>query len=135
MVVNEPIETRLIADMALDSVIVLDSVTSPESKRAYRRALRDFVMWYGDTGQTVIHKAAVQRYAAELSQQGMSAQNINQRLSARNLALNGVAARTARGAKAVQLSARETWILRRGYSPSVTSRQYLKPNDCQDHPR
>ena len=74
MVVTEPRETRLIADLALDSLIVLDSVTSSESKRAYRRSLRDFVLWYRDTGQTVLYKATVMRYAAELQQQGRTSQ-------------------------------------------------------------
>ena len=82
MVVTEPRETRLIADLALDSLVVLDSLDSPASRIAYRRSLRDFLYWYRNTGQTVLHKAVVQRYAAELSQQGKSAQNINQRLSA-----------------------------------------------------
>jgi len=82
MVVTEPRETRLIADLALDSLVVLDSLDSPASRIAYRRSLRDFLYWYRNTGQTVLHKAVVQRYAAELREQGKSAQNINQRLSA-----------------------------------------------------
>ncbi|MCX5990871.1 MAG: site-specific integrase [Chloroflexi bacterium] len=82
MVVAEPRETRLIADLALDSMVVLDSLDSPASRIAYRRALHDFVLWYRNTGQMVLHKAVVQRYVAELRDQGKSAQNINQRLSA-----------------------------------------------------
>ena len=82
MAVTEPRETRLIADLALDSMVMLDSLTSPASNRACRRDLRDFVLWYRNTGQTVLHKAVVQRYAAELREQGKSAHSINQRLSA-----------------------------------------------------
>jgi site-specific recombinase XerD len=82
MVVTEPRETRLIADLALDSLVVLDSLDSPASRIAYRRSLRDFLLWYRNSGQMVINKATVQRYAADLREQGKSAQNINQRLSA-----------------------------------------------------
>jgi site-specific recombinase XerD len=68
--------------LALDSMVVLDSLTSPESKRAYSRALRDFLDWYQGKGQPTFCKAVVQRYSAELREQGRSPQNVNQRLCA-----------------------------------------------------
>lgn len=69
---------------AVDAMIqmVVDSVSSPHSQRAYRRALTDFLAWYRETGQAELNKATVQHYAAEMRAGGMSAQNINQRLSA-----------------------------------------------------
>ena len=71
-------------DAAIRAVVqvVVDSVASVHTKRAYRRALTDFLAWYRETGRTVLSKAAVQRYAAELQSAGLSPANINQRLSA-----------------------------------------------------
>jgi site-specific recombinase XerD len=62
--------------------MVEDALTSAHSKRAYRRALIDFLAWYRGSGQTQLNKATVQRYATELYAEGASAANINQRLSA-----------------------------------------------------
>jgi integrase/recombinase XerD len=61
---------------------VLDGLTSEHSKRAYERSLRDFLAWHETQGRPAISRAMVQRYAAELKEGGMSAANINQRLSA-----------------------------------------------------
>lgn len=61
---------------------VLDSVTSPHTKRAYARAINDFVDWFMAQGAATLNKAAVQRYRADLIEQGMGASSINQRLCA-----------------------------------------------------
>jgi len=72
------------AGSSVDSIvqIVLDSVSSVHTRRAYERALRAFLGWYRDTHQAILNKATVQRYAADLQASGLSAANINQRLSA-----------------------------------------------------
>jgi site-specific recombinase XerD len=62
--------------------IVLDSLSSSHSKRAYERHIREFIAWHQSSRQTAFNKAAVQRYAAELRECGISASTINQRLSA-----------------------------------------------------
>ena len=62
--------------------MVIDGLSSDHSKRAYGRALTDFLTWYRATGQAALSKATVQRYAAELQKAGLSAANVNQRLSA-----------------------------------------------------
>jgi site-specific recombinase XerD len=62
--------------------MVLDTLGSDHSQRAYRRALADFMTWYKETGQTKLSKATVQRYTRELQAQGLGAASINQRLSA-----------------------------------------------------
>jgi len=88
--------------------IVLDSVDSEHTKRAYRRALRDFLGWCAQVGVDELNKAVVQRYAAELRDAGVSASSINQRLSAirklgRELADNGALSEaTANGIRAVK---------------------------------
>jgi site-specific recombinase XerD len=62
--------------------IVLDSLTSEHSKRAYARHLTAFLAWHSASGKAAINKALVQRYAAEMSDAGKSAASINQSLSA-----------------------------------------------------
>lgn len=75
--------------------MVLDSLDSPNSRRAYERALTDFLLWHEAQGRPQLNKATVQRYATELREAGLSSANINQRLSAirklaREAADNGV---------------------------------------------
>ncbi len=63
--------------------LVLDSVTSPQSKRAYEKALRNFLTWYRDTSPPQgFTKATVQTYRALLVEAGLSASTINIRLTA-----------------------------------------------------
>lgn len=56
--------------------LVLDSVNSPESKRAYRRGIEHFLSWYKneDSGFT---KATVQAYRAHLLTAGLSPSTVN----------------------------------------------------------
>jgi site-specific recombinase XerD len=61
---------------------VLDALSSDHSRRAYDRALSDFLAWYAQSGQTVLNKAAVQGYRAQLEHAGVSGASINQPLSA-----------------------------------------------------
>ena len=61
--------------------MVLDSLDSPHSKRAYKRALTDFMTWYRQTGQTRLGKATVNRYRKHLLDQGMGHSSVNLRLS------------------------------------------------------
>jgi site-specific recombinase XerD len=62
--------------------MVLDTLPSEHSRRAYERALIDFFHWHRGTGRPQLSKAVVQRYAAELREAGMAASSVNQRLSA-----------------------------------------------------
>src|SRR5260370_155094 len=76
------------ATVAVLIQMVLDGLDSEHSKRAYERHLREFIRWHGESGETAINKALVQRYAAQLRDAGVSAASINQKLSAiRKLAL------------------------------------------------
>src|SRR5919202_5682646 len=103
--------------------IVLDSLPSEHSRRAYERALFDFFHWHRGVGRPQLNKAVVQRYAAELREAGMSASSVNQRLSAiRKLAQeaadNGLLdAQVAGGIRAVKGARREgrrtgNWLTR-----------------------
>jgi site-specific recombinase XerD len=63
--------------------LVLDSVTSPESKRAYDRAITDFMKWFANTTpRSGFTKATVQSYRAQLVALGLAASTINVRMSA-----------------------------------------------------
>lgn len=63
--------------------LVLDSLSSPASKRAYSKALRDFLAWF-DTfpDPEGFSRACVQSYRAFLLEAGLSSGTINLRLSA-----------------------------------------------------
>jgi site-specific recombinase XerD len=69
---------------ALEAVAdaLLDSVPNEHTRRAYARALHDLMEWYASSGEAALQKATVQRYVSELRDAGLSASNINQRLSA-----------------------------------------------------
>ncbi len=62
--------------------LVLDAVDSPHTRRAYRRALVGFLTWHQGQGTPALTKAIVQRYRADLLEDGYSAASINQRLAA-----------------------------------------------------
>ena len=68
--------------------LVLDTLPSVESKRAYRQALRDFFHWCEIEGAGGFTKANVNAYRASLEARLLSPSTINQRLSAiRKLAM------------------------------------------------
>ena len=56
--------------------LVLDSVASPESKRAYGRGLEHFLSWYL-TDRPSFTKATVQRYRTHLLESGLSSSTVN----------------------------------------------------------
>ncbi len=62
--------------------LVLDAVSSLHTKRAYSKALQDFLLWYEHTGQKGFRRANVQAYRSELEKLSLTASTINQRLSA-----------------------------------------------------
>jgi len=62
--------------------LVLDSVSSLHSKRAYAKALEDFRLWGIRTGAPGFSRAAVQAYRVSLEEAGLAASTINVRLSA-----------------------------------------------------
>ena len=62
--------------------MVLNSVTSPHSKRAYEKALTDFMNWWVDQDKPPMVKATVQEYRVHLEQSGLAPSTVNQRMSA-----------------------------------------------------
>jgi integrase/recombinase XerD len=110
-------------DNAFEAVtkLVLDSLTSQNSKDSYRIALRDFFVWFRETWRGSFTKAAVNAYKTELLLSGRSGATVNARLAAiRKLALeaadahllpNDVAAAVAR-VKCVRIEGTRTgkWL-------------------------
>src|ERR1039458_5433719 len=63
--------------------LVLDTVTSPESKRAYARAVDGFLGWFqSKKPSSGFCKATVQAYRASLIESGLSPASINIRMTA-----------------------------------------------------
>ena len=62
--------------------LVVDSVASEHSKRAYRTGLEQFFAWWErDASGMTFSRALVQRYRSYLMAQTKSASTINQRLA------------------------------------------------------
>ena len=62
--------------------LVVDSVSSPHSRRAYGLALDDFFKWYAAEPRGPFSKALVQEYRVQLEAQDLAASTINLRLAA-----------------------------------------------------
>jgi site-specific recombinase XerD len=62
--------------------LVLDSLGSAHSRRAYGHAWDDFQSWCASQDRPEFHKATVQRYRVWLEERGLSPASINVRLSA-----------------------------------------------------
>ena len=61
--------------------LVLDTLPSPESKRAYGNALDDFFRWCEAAAVSEFTKAVVNSYRVSLEERSLSPSTINQRLS------------------------------------------------------
>src|SRR4051794_15496701 len=62
--------------------LVLDSVCSEHSRRAYATALDDFLGWYAAGPRGAFSKAVVQAYRSVLEERSLSPSTINVRLAA-----------------------------------------------------
>jgi hypothetical protein len=61
---------------------VLNTLSSPESKRAYEFAIDDFVSWYCSEPRLVFSKIVVLRYRLELESRRLAPATIDLRLAA-----------------------------------------------------
>jgi len=79
---NEAILTPRAAAFERIKALVLDTLSSPESRRAYGQALDDFFRWCETATVGEFSKAAVNAYRASLEARRLSPSTVNQRLSA-----------------------------------------------------
>ena len=79
---NGAILTPRAAALQRIKALVLDTLPSPESKRAYGQALDDFFRWCGAEAVDGFTKATVNAYRVNLEARRLSSSTINQRLSA-----------------------------------------------------
>lgn len=88
--------------------MVVDSLPSENSRRAYQRHLVEFFYWHRAENRPAFNKALINRYVKHLREQQLSSANINQKLSAiRKLANeaednNLIDSRVANGIRAVR---------------------------------
>ena len=61
---------------------VLNSLKSPESQRAYRFAIDDFITWYCSEPRIAFNKTVVLRYRIQFETRHLAASTINLRLAA-----------------------------------------------------
>ena len=61
---------------------VLNSLTSPSSRRVYRHAIEQFIAWYCSEPRLALNRIVVVRYRMHLEGRGLAANTINQQLAA-----------------------------------------------------
>ena len=62
--------------------LAVDAVSSAHSKRAYEKALKDFLAWYSAEARPPISRAIVQQYRSVLESASLAPSSINLRISA-----------------------------------------------------
>jgi len=70
------------AVLAAVKALALSAVSSPHSRRAYGKALDDFLSWLAKRPGAVFQRAVVQEYRAAMEARGWAASTINVRLAA-----------------------------------------------------
>ena len=81
--VSAPPKTVLrLPDLEHSKTAVLNSLTSPSSRRSYEHAIREFTDWYCSEPRLAFNKTVVTRYRIFLEQAHYAASTINLRLAA-----------------------------------------------------
>src|SRR3954454_24701853 len=81
LVMSTALLTPEAAALSRLKALVLDSLPSPESRRAYSRALDDFLGWCSHHPGNGFTKATANAYRAALEARGLSPSTVNLRLS------------------------------------------------------
>ena len=68
---------------------VLNSLSSPRSRRNYRFAMEQFITWYCSEPRLALNRTVVLRFRLHLESLGLAAGTINQRLAAVRSRLRG----------------------------------------------
>src|SRR5450755_3513461 len=79
---NELVLANRAADWRRLKMLVLDSVSSPITKRVYNLGLDEFFVWYGEEPRPGFTKATVSAWRVALEARGLGAVSINVRITA-----------------------------------------------------
>src|SRR5450432_320252 len=79
---NDLIAVKRLADWQRMKALVLDSVSSPITRRVYNMALNEFMDWYQREPRSGFSKAAVSAWRASLEARGLGSSSIIIRMSA-----------------------------------------------------
>lgn len=73
-----------IVDSKMQAIVdlTINGLDSEHSRRAYEKALSDFLIWHGQKGKPRLNKATIQDYRSHLQRGDFSASTINVRMSA-----------------------------------------------------
>jgi hypothetical protein len=69
-------------DLDHSKAAVLNSLSSPGSRRVYRYAIEQFIAWYCSEPRLAFNRIVVVRYRMYLEGRGLAANTINQQLAA-----------------------------------------------------
>jgi site-specific recombinase XerC len=69
-------------DLDYSKLAVLNSLTSPASRRVYEHAIDQFIAWYCSKPRLAFNRIVVVRYRMFLESRGLAANTINQQLAA-----------------------------------------------------
>jgi hypothetical protein len=79
---RKPKRILRLPDLDHSKTAVLNSLSSPDSQRAYRFAIEDFVGWYCSEPRLAFNKTVVLRYRLQLEARRLLASTISLRLAA-----------------------------------------------------
>src|SRR4030081_2397097 len=79
---NELVLANRAADWRRLKMLVLDSVSSPITKRVYNLGLDEFFAWYGQEARPGFTKATVSAWRVSLEARGLGSISINVRITA-----------------------------------------------------
>src|ERR1700716_4542526 len=87
---NELVLANRAADWSKLKMLVLDSVSSPITRRVYNLGLDEFFEWFGQEPRSGFNKATVSTWRVALEARGLGSISINVRITAvRKLAVEG----------------------------------------------
>lgn len=79
---RKPRRILRLPDLDHSKIAVLNTLSSPDSQRAYRFAIDDFVAWYCSEPRLAFNKTVVLRYRLQLEGRHLASSTINLRLAA-----------------------------------------------------
>src|SRR5438552_16954075 len=79
---NELVPGRRATDWSRLKALVLDSVSSPITKRVYNLGLDEFFAWFGQEPRSGFNKATVSAWRVALEARGLGSISINVRITA-----------------------------------------------------